>query len=87
MTERALILCKGPQLGSDDFPVKQQKPEVAVINDEMINLRISEVAMIRRALQNSQYNQSAAADQLGITRDALIRKMKKYDIAVCKNEE
>ena len=87
MTERALILCKGALLGADDFPVKQHKPEVAVINDEMINLRISEVAMIRRALQNSQYNQSAAADQLGITRDALIRKMKKYDIAVCKNEE
>jgi DNA-binding NtrC family response regulator len=88
MTERALILCKSALLCITDFPVKTQKHEAAeLLNDELVNLRISEVAMIRKALQNCKYNQSAAADMLGITRDALIRKMKKYDISVCKTQE
>jgi len=87
MTERAIILCKGDLLGVDDFPVKGQKSEITDREDELINLRINEVAMIRKALRNCKFNQSAAADLLGITRDALIRKMKKYDISVCRNED
>jgi DNA-binding protein Fis len=43
--------------------------------------------MIRKALQICKYNQTCTADMLGITRDALIRKMKKYDITVIKGEE
>ena len=87
MTERAIILCKSNVLGVDDFPVKTPKTEFYDREEELINLRINEVTMIRKALRNCNFNQSAAADLLGITRDALIRKMKKYDIAICKNEE
>jgi DNA-binding protein Fis len=43
--------------------------------------------MIRKALQMCKYNQTSTADMLGITRDALIRKMKKYDINVSRGEE
>lgn len=87
MTERAVILCKGNLLGMNDFPVKPQKPEATVQNSGIVNLKTLEVVTIRKALQNSKFNQKAAADLLGITRDALIRKMKKYGISVTKNEE
>ena len=87
MTERAIILSKTSRLEVSDFPMKTPKPELTAADDELINLRTNEVAMVRKALKNCNYNQSAAADILGITRDALIRKMKKYDISVSKNEE
>jgi len=87
MTERAIILCKGNLLGINDFPVKPPKSAMAMQKDGLVNLKIQEIRTIRKALQNSKYNQKAAADLLGITRDALIRKMKKYDITVIKNDE
>ncbi len=87
MTERAIILCKNSSLGVSDFPLKTQKSEITVQKDDIINLKAHEIKMIHKALQNSKYNQKAASDMLGITRDALIRKMKKYDISVNRSEE
>lgn len=87
MTERAIILCKGNILGINDFRVRPHKSEHTELKDEAVNLKTQEIKIIRKALQNSKYNQQATADILGITRDALIRKMKKYEISVTKNEE
>ena len=89
MTERAIILCKGNLLGINDFPVKPQKISSygEHADSDSVNLKIHEIKMIRKALQSCKYNQKAAADMMGITRDALIRKMKKYDISVSKGEE
>ncbi len=87
MTERAIILCKGNILGINDFRVKPHKTESVLPNNEVVNLKTLEIKIIRKALQNNKYNQQTTADILGITRDALIRKMKKYDISVTKNEE
>ncbi len=86
MTERAVILCKTNTLGISDFPVKPQKAEIPELDDS-IDLKTNEIKMIRKALQTCKYNQQAASDILGITRDALIRKMKKYEISVSKSEE
>ena len=86
MTERAIILCKGNILGINDFRVKPFKSEKILPKDEVVNLKTQEIKIIRKALLNSKYNQQATADILGITRDALIRKMKKYDISVTRNE-
>jgi DNA-binding NtrC family response regulator len=87
MTERAIILCKGTLLGISDFRVKPTKPEVVLPVDEIVDLKTNEIKIIRKVLQNCKYNQQATSDALGITRDALIRKMKKYDISVNRNEE
>lgn len=87
MTERAIMLCKGNLLGVDDFRFKSQKTEKAIPKDEVVDLKLNEIKMIRKALQICKYNQTCTADMLGITRDALIRKMKKYDITVIKGEE
>lgn len=87
MTERAIMLCKGDSLGIADFRVDPKKSETTVQNDEVVDLRMNEIKNIRKALQSCSYNLQAAADLLGIHRDALSRKMKKYNINICKKEE
>lgn len=87
LTERAIILCKGSSLSMADFPVKNKRAEIIVPKDDMVNLKMNEIKIMRKALQECKYNQKQASDMLGITRDALIRKMKKYNITISKNEE
>ncbi|MEK7719692.1 MAG: helix-turn-helix domain-containing protein, partial [Bacteroidota bacterium] len=86
MTERAIMLSKGNALEISDFRIKPPKSEIIVPSADMVNLKAHEIKMIRKVLQDSKYNQQTAADLLGITRDALARKMKKYDISICKSE-
>ena len=85
MTERAVILCKDNSLGIEDFITKPVTPAVRRTKEEIFNLKEVEKELIRKAIQNCDYNQKAAADELGITRDALIRKLKKYNIKIIKN--
>jgi DNA-binding NtrC family response regulator len=87
MAERAIMLCKGDTLGIADFRVKPKKSELTVSKEEVVDLKINEIKNIRKALQNSNYNIQATADALGIHRDALSRKMKKYSINILKREE
>jgi DNA-binding NtrC family response regulator len=87
MTERAIMLCKGSRLGIADFQLKQQKAEEIVPNDNIVDLKSLEVNMIRRVLKKYNYNQQAAADVLGIHRDALSRKLKKYSININKSDD
>lgn len=86
MAERAIILCKNEKLGIPDFPVKTKKLTSDPRKNKDLNLKTQEVVLIRQALQTKNYNQKATADILGITRDALIRKMKKYNISINKTE-
>jgi DNA-binding NtrC family response regulator len=86
MVERAIILCKGKLLEVDDFPVKQQIVSLSDQQSDSVNLKNNEMQIIQKALQSVKYNQKAAAGLLGITRDALIRKMKKYNIVINKSE-
>ena len=82
MTERAIILSKGRSLSLEDFPLKA-KPTASSEEITIIpTLKDSEIYLIRKALNRCGFNQKAAADTLGISRDALIRKMKKYNISI-----
>jgi len=87
MTERAIILSKGNILGINDFQVKLQEPLSQEGQSNSINLKMNEILLIRKALKKSKFNQQEAADALGIHRDALSRKMKKYNINISKNED
>jgi DNA-binding NtrC family response regulator len=87
MAERAVILCKGTILGAGDFPVRPKKNARMDKIDESANLKAHEINLIQKALSSTGFNQKAAADLLGITRDALIRKMKKYHIVIHKTGE
>jgi DNA-binding NtrC family response regulator len=50
------------------------------------NLEENELSLIRLALKEKNYNQNKTAELLGITRDSLIRRLKKYGIQVAKSE-
>jgi Nif-specific regulatory protein len=77
--ERAVLLCDGPEVLGAHLP-----PEIA--GGEQRNaplpqgLWASERAMIVKALQEHQWNQSKAARALGISRDNLRYRVKKYEI-------
>lgn len=81
MAERAVILCQSNQLKSNDFPIKQTKIKRGYAETATRDLKSNEIKMILEALRAHDYNQTAAAEAIGISRDALIRRMKKYNIA------
>jgi len=85
MTERAVILCKGNSLRINDFPIESHKIFSSEDHPDSINLKETEINLIHKALSRVNFNQQAAADALGIHRDALSRKMKKYHITIDKS--
>jgi DNA-binding NtrC family response regulator len=80
LVERAVILSKGTTLGVSAFPVKSQKNCFSEDVSESFNLKTQEIKIIRQVLQKCKYNIQSGADILGIHRDALSRKMIKYNI-------
>jgi DNA-binding NtrC family response regulator len=79
--ERAAILCPGLTIG-----VKQLPTKIAALTrgerepfDEM-NLLDTEKRLVIRALTNTSWNQSRAAEVLGITRKQLRTKMKNFGL-------
>jgi DNA-binding NtrC family response regulator len=88
MTERAVILYKGKSLGVQDFPIKARTGKTAAGNDvAKLTLIENEIELIRSALNQCEFNQKSAAQLLGVSRDALIRKMKKYNIIIRRKED
>jgi len=86
MTERAMILCKGDLLSVEDFPIKTKSVVMEGGEVEVLNLQENEIKLIRLALRNFNFNQKKASDALGVTRDSLIRRMKKFNIKIKKDE-
>jgi DNA-binding NtrC family response regulator len=87
MVERAVILSDGGALGINDFPLRPRRESGQGEFFYSGTLLEHEIALIRSALQQHGYNQQAAARTLGISRDALIRKMEKYNIHIRKKED
>lgn len=84
MTERAIILCKGDILTVMDFQTRISNEPDSHKEKIYFNLEENESNLIRLALKLKKYNQMKTAEILGITRDSLIRRMKKYGIHVNK---
>jgi DNA-binding NtrC family response regulator len=86
ITERAIIFCKGDRLSESDFITKaNHSPAPAFVPPpESVPSSQGEADQIREKLKTCNYNQTETAAALGITRDALIRKMKKYGISVSR---
>ncbi len=81
MIERAIILNKEGILSAKDFPVNNKKSVSCTKLPRNFNILENEIAIIKDALQENDFNISAAAEVLGIQRMALSRKMKKHHIA------
>lgn len=73
--EKAVILSEGNVLKPEDFFMKPVYAERAAETE--ITLEEMEKRMIHQAIEKHNGNLSAAADQLGITRQTLYNKMKK----------
>lgn len=86
MVERAIILCKNEFLTENDFMTNNSIKHEAKSVKMNYNLEENELNLIRLALREKNYNQNKTAELLGITRDSLIRRLKKYGIQVSKSE-
>lgn len=86
IVERAIILSKDDALDEHDFRLQSKVAPPVARNGEQMYLQEGEIRLVRLALKNNQYNQKRAAESLGITRDSLIRRMKKYNIKIRKEE-
>ena len=79
--EKAVIICDEPVLNSlcFDFPKTQPKEE-SVRNEKVRTLEEMEYQMIKNALEKNEGNLSLAANQLGISRQTLYNKLKRYGL-------
>ena len=75
--EKAVIICDTATLPADLFQLTE-RTEVA--DKELPTLEEMEMRMVRQALEKSGGNLSAAAAGLGITRQTLYNKMKKFGL-------
>lgn len=85
--ERMLILCAGQTLDVSNLPaeIKQSKSRsfasaMFELPDDGLSLDDLEASMISQALDKTNGNQSRAARLLGLTRDTLLYRIKKYGI-------
>jgi len=73
--EKAVILSETPVIKPDDLFFRQ--PEAASFSRSFSTLEEMEKVMMLEALENNNGNFTAAADQLGITRQTLYNRLKK----------
>ncbi|WP_303722688.1 sigma-54 dependent transcriptional regulator [Malonomonas rubra] len=78
--ERCSILARGGMIASSHLPFATQ-PESHVAEDALpLNLRDTERLQVIRALKETKWNKSRAAELLGVTRKTIDRKIKEFDL-------
>lgn len=79
--ERAVILCQGNTIQTTHIMLTKQPDDVPSFkDDELRPLDDIELDMIKKALNKYQGHISKAATALGISRNALYRRMEKYQL-------
>lgn len=91
--EKAVILCDGASITPEDLMLKQHKGEGAFMADLPENVSVADAssqgyvtfeemerAMIVAAMERHGGNLSAISEQLGVTRQTLYNKIKKYNL-------
>ncbi|MFB6341682.1 sigma-54-dependent transcriptional regulator [Saccharicrinis sp. FJH62] len=76
--ERAVILCDKPEIAPGDFMFKSEELNRSV--DYEGTLEEMERTLIQRAIDAQNGNMTAVAGQLGITRQTLYNKIKRYGL-------
>ena len=79
--ERAVIMADESSYAIEDFPLplRPSSPAVPVVGSSL-NLEQLEKQMIERALRMHHFNISLAANELGLSRGSLYRRMEKYGL-------
>ena len=85
--ERAVVLCKGHYIGTGDLPPKLTEPSASLqpaITYQPVPLKEAleepEKRIIEVALRSNGWNRQLTAQQLGINRTTLYKKMKRYGL-------
>lgn len=78
--ERAVILAQGDQLQPEDFFFRQDVQATPAAFADTFQLEEMEKQMLRRAMQKHNGNISDVARELGISRQAVYRRIDKYGI-------
>ncbi|MFO7717596.1 MAG: sigma-54-dependent transcriptional regulator [Thermodesulfobacteriota bacterium] len=78
--ERAVVLCMGDSVALSCLPPKFQERRAPNPPAEGVNLIEMEKQLVLQALEKTEYNQSAAARELGISRKQLRTKMKHHGL-------
>jgi len=86
LTERAIILSTGKSLEVADFPLPTMATTLEKREPSERNNTTEEAETIRKTLEECEYNQVITAEILGMSRYALIRRMRKYKIDIAKKE-
>lgn len=90
LCERLVVLFSGREIGPENLPPefhsghdkKSVVEELLGILEAGMGLEELEIQLIRQALNKSRGNRSKAARLLGLSRDTLLYRIKKYSIAV-----
>ncbi|QNH17868.1 histidine kinase/response regulator hybrid protein [Xanthomonas sp. SS] len=77
--ERAALLADGATLGSDDLRLQPAASAAPALSTQL-TLEEAEALLLRQALAQQQGNLQRAADQLGITRQSLYRRLGKHGL-------
>jgi DNA-binding NtrC family response regulator len=77
VVERAVLIGGGPQLQAGDLML-ERRGAAGGVRLEQLKLEEAEELLIRNALDRCGGNVQAAAEQLGLSRSALYRRMEKY---------
>jgi len=87
--ERMVLLLPGKRIGAENLPAEMTAKKESAANGSVINLPVGgldlsqlEQNLIRQALDNTRGNRSRAARLLGITRDKLNYRIKKYALII-----
>ena len=79
--EKAIILNEADELTEEFLPVPAPIAPASTLHEEQtITLEAMEIQLIRRTIRQCEGNLSAVAAQLGITRQTLYNKMKRYGL-------
>jgi DNA-binding NtrC family response regulator len=85
LVERALIISENGYLKLTDFQIgkaePQSKADQILAGEEIWDLELAELRLIKKALEKSNNNKSKAAELLNISWQSLDRRMKKFDVS------
>ena len=92
LVERSILVSRKNELGVDDFKSQlelspSKKADIQMPGVGSITLEQMEIEMVKRAMNYHQNKITKAAASLGITRNALYRRLEKYQIPFYENEE
>jgi DNA-binding NtrC family response regulator len=76
--ERAVLMCRGPEISASDLGLAKALPASQTLED--LSLEAVEKLLVQKAMQRFHGNVSQAAEALGLSRSALYRRMEKYGL-------